>query len=380
MDGVQSGSGLHSPLQKKPKISNLFNVLSDYEGLTEDEILNNIGSKKTEIPPVVIYIKLNAETTNQLRACTEEDVIIKFRGSRCNVYTKNFSDYNKVLKFAKDKLYEHYTYTPEDQKMSKFVLKNLPPQFTEEEIQVELFNKGLKIHKVVQMKKKIDDNEVKLPMYICTFEAGTNQQDVTKIKYLCHCVIEWLPYENKNNIVQCYKCQGYNHIARNCHRNPKCLKCSGDHLVSNCIVRNESQYKCANCNQNHIASDSSCAVKNKVIQNRLNKAVSTSKHTMKPKQAPEANDSNYPDLPAKKSTPSNSNPWHLNTSSTPEDAGTADMSFTDMFKEMKNLFQGFNIGKLKQVFTNTMIKLRSTKDTFGKIFILAEGLFALFDD
>ncbi|GFY66801.1 nucleic-acid-binding protein from transposon X-element [Trichonephila inaurata madagascariensis] len=44
---------------------------------------------------------------------------------------------------------------------------------------------------------------------------------------------------------QCYRCQEFFHHSRFCARAPKCLKCSGGHLTSECTKPAKAQAKCA---------------------------------------------------------------------------------------------------------------------------------------
>ncbi|GFW83561.1 nucleic-acid-binding protein from transposon X-element [Trichonephila clavipes] len=57
---------------------------------------------------------------------------------------------------------------------------------------------------------------------------------------------------------QCYRCQEFYHHSRFCNRAPRCLKCSGCHLTSDCKKPNKAPAKCANCSGPHPANFSGC--------------------------------------------------------------------------------------------------------------------------
>ncbi|GFT14143.1 nucleic-acid-binding protein from transposon X-element, partial [Trichonephila clavipes] len=57
---------------------------------------------------------------------------------------------------------------------------------------------------------------------------------------------------------QCYRCQEFFHHSRFCTRAPKCLKCSGGHLTSECTKSAKAPAKCANCSGPHPANFSGC--------------------------------------------------------------------------------------------------------------------------
>lgn len=88
--------------------------------------------------------------------------------------------------------------------------------------------------------------------------------------------IEWNSYRifNYVNVMRCYKCWGFNHIAKNCRNNITCRKCSEQHKEEDC---KNSYKRCINCvkitretNQNdlktdHEATDVNCACYQKIL-------------------------------------------------------------------------------------------------------------------
>lgn len=76
-------------------------------------------------------------------------------------------------------------------------------------------------------------------------------------------------------IMQCLKCKGYNHRAKECRNEEICLKCHENHKTKECDK--EQIVKCINCvsinrklnmglDENHVTNDKQC----KVYQNKLN--------------------------------------------------------------------------------------------------------------
>lgn len=69
-------------------------------------------------------------------------------------------------------------------------------------------------------------------------------------------------------ITQCYRCQGYNHMAMNCPNSLKCLRCSGPHRSSDCTTTNSKDFTCANCSGNHASVSPNCPTRNTEIENQ----------------------------------------------------------------------------------------------------------------
>ena len=61
-------------------------------------------------------------------------------------------------------------------------------------------------------------------------------------------------------MTQCFKCQGFNHIAKDCKNAQKCVRCAGAHKSTECPDKNKDslKLKCFNCNGEHVASSKEC--------------------------------------------------------------------------------------------------------------------------
>ena len=59
--------------------------------------------------------------------------------------------------------------------------------------------------------------------------------------------------------MQCFKCQGFNHIAKSCKKEARCGCCTGQHNTSECT--GDPPKKCINCKADHEAQSGGCNVK-----------------------------------------------------------------------------------------------------------------------
>ena len=55
--------------------------------------------------------------------------------------------------------------------------------------------------------------------------------------------------------MQCFKCQGYGHMANECKNEAKCRVCGQNHNSRDCT---ENTPKCVNCQGQHRSDDKSC--------------------------------------------------------------------------------------------------------------------------
>jgi hypothetical protein len=61
-----------------------------------------------------------------------------------------------------------------------------------------------------------------------------NNNDIFQIEYLQQCKITFEPPKQKTDIAQCANSQRYGHTKNSCHHTPRCVKCAGNHLTSQC--------------------------------------------------------------------------------------------------------------------------------------------------
>ena len=75
------------------------------------------------------------------------------------------------------------------------------------------------------------------------------------------CCVKHVP---KQNIMQCYNCQNFGHIAKTCTTSPRCRECAGCHQSKNCPLgfnASPKSLKCALCGGPHCAKYYYCPVR-----------------------------------------------------------------------------------------------------------------------
>ena len=60
------------------------------------------------------------------------------------------------------------------------------------------------------------------------------------------------------SILQCFKCQGFVHMAPNCTKKPKCVVCGEAHSHKNCSNKDKRKPRCANCGGPHVVNYKGC--------------------------------------------------------------------------------------------------------------------------
>ncbi|KAL1445978.1 hypothetical protein WDU94_001892 [Cyamophila willieti] len=355
---------------------NRFKVLGglpndeDDEDMTGDITRISKSHGKIRIPPIIVdgTIQDNNTATQTLKAKLSDTFQYRYSKGKTLVYTNNPDDFKKVKSYLEEKKYGFHTFTLPDEKLLKLVLRGLPPTVTTEDIKEELKEQNFEVVKITQISKHSE-----YPLYSILFSTGIKAQDILKIKTLCYCVISWEKPHKKPNPTQCYRCQKFHHVAVNCTRVPKCLKCAGDHNVKDCDKVEEEEVKCANCNQKHTANSKECSIFIKVSAQRKNvwpprdprKTNSHEEFKSKPNDWPQLYNT-----PILSSTPM-SNPEQRPAPSptaprlTQERSQDTSTGLGGIFHEIKSLFQGLNFTKILSTIKSTISKIKKAPDGFN---------------
>ena len=76
-------------------------------------------------------------------------------------------------------------------------------------------------------------------------------------------------YDDEAQPQQCFYCQQYSHVEEDCHAtSPVCAHCAGNHRIVDCAVKKQGKRytrKCAVCHGSHRSFDSSCAVRQSLL-------------------------------------------------------------------------------------------------------------------
>lgn len=380
---------------------NSYEPLSDMESMDDDEPPPPAGvkpkssmEKQVKMPPIVVYSYLenHSKALKTLRSACKQDFDVKCRGNRLIFLAKCKEDYNKIIADVTSAKLEYHTYTPADEINRTLVLRNVPPNVTCEEIEDDLKEKHIVPIKITQMtKKEMSGRIIKYPLFLVTFDKSVNVKDVVATNRLCGCIVNWERYKNFSGITQCYKCQAFNHIAKNCYRKPKCLKCAGSHTTDSCTSAPDKSPVCANCGGGHPANHESCLVlqkHKKARQSAANELKSPAKPVFK------LNSNEFPSLPksniynaaaptnsAWRSTanPSTAHPqkasssaWNCSSSD-----NSADFSWFNLVHEIKSFLSSFNIGNIFLLLKQCIERLRQAPDALSKISIIADCIFSL---
>lgn len=378
------------------ELHNSFEVLSDEDAASAENKkmegieTSQIPERKPKIPPIVIYthIKDHMKTLQEMQKDLSEKISINCKRDRMIIYTKNENDYTILREKITAAQVSYHTYTLDKDKPVVSILKGLPGNISALEIKDEIEREhSLKVTEVKQFIKKVNtdgvSNEIRIPIYCVKFEKNTKIADVKKIRNLCWCKVHWEKNVPSNLITQCFKCQGFGHIAKNCFRKECCGICAGVHNTLMCLPG--SIVKCSNCGGDHRATDSNCEVYMRAAS-RKQPTKSSSKENFFPNVVPNkyqsttntgvsAGVSFASAVRGGKSADQNQNNQKGRSTSTNRDnAG----SIGDLLADLKSFFKDFNFQKTIDIVRNTLEKIKNCDDGISKFMCIVEAGIEIF--
>lgn len=342
-------------------------------------------NKKKKPPPVIVEgtLKEGNTTLQALKGLLQDKFQFKYANGKTSFYTNTDTDHKKLKEYFISKQFEFHTYTLSSEKLTKLILKGLPPSISTDDIKEELTDLNFSTIKINQINQKQE-----YPLYSVLFSPGTKTQDVVKIRTLCYCIVSWEKPHKKVNPIQCFKCQKFHHIANNCTRKLKCRKCAGDHHIKDCL-KEEEEYECANCNEKHPANSKECEIFMKVAEKRRN-VLAGSRYPSQPTNQPFSTQGTH--WPRLNPTAPTSAALNLNSSQQqscptpapvqPCTSGAGNIgtdSISSIIQELKSLFTGFNLFKILTFAKSILSKIRRAPDGFSKFTIILDSICEFFD-
>lgn len=122
------------------------------------------------------------------------------------------------------------------------------------------------VNKIRRTREGDRETRIPLPLFLLTFENTEDIKRIYEIKYLCHMGVKVEAIKSNNIIPQCQRCQ----TQKFCQREPKCVRCAGNHITAKCEKPKNTAEKCSNCAEAHPANYRGCLVAKELKKKRNN--------------------------------------------------------------------------------------------------------------
>lgn len=242
---------------------NPFKVLKEQEAPSVNMDLNKPTKvMSARLPPIVLGQSLLNEKSTLAKIRTwVPSSHFKLVNKSHAIMTQNLEDYKLVQERLKEAQIQYFTYTPQVDKHKRLVLKGVHEMYTLEEIKTDLLQQSDSVVNVTQMKTYKKSDPKLLNIYLISLKWNTDLATFKKVvRYCCGYSIKFEEYRKPKHFhgSQCFRCQKWGHISRNCNLEQKCVKCSLNHPQGECKMTEADEPKCANCNLKHPANYRGC--------------------------------------------------------------------------------------------------------------------------
>jgi hypothetical protein len=112
--------------------------------------------------------------------------------NRLLLCTKSTQDYNILLSEIQNAKLAYHTYQLPEAIQPRLVLKGIPSNFPEEDVSEELVAQNIqvvRIYQITKMDKSTRTITTRFPIFVITFQPGTDMRKVLQLRKICHCII-----------------------------------------------------------------------------------------------------------------------------------------------------------------------------------------------
>jgi hypothetical protein len=243
-----------------PNVStaNRFDVLSQNDNDISE--INQETVKAIKPPPIHIKNVTNYQNLiSSLKSIAGDDEFTcKSTVDMVTVYPSTSDLYRKLVTILKAEKLQFHTYQLPQDRPHRVVLRGIHHTTPTDTIKEELIQLGFSIRSVTNV---ISRNKLPLPLFFIDIEPKSEAVGkIYKLDRLLHTVVTVEELRRHKTIVQCTRCQKFNHTKSYCNHEPKCVKCAGTHFSSECTKDKQTPPKCTLCDQAHTANYRGCQV------------------------------------------------------------------------------------------------------------------------
>ncbi|XP_073839631.1 uncharacterized protein [Musca autumnalis] len=229
-------------------------------------------------PPIFVF-NVNIKTLGDtLRSSLPDSSfrIINVNKSKSKIYLNDPKLHTSMMAILKDKNVQSYSFTPKELKQTSLVLRGLYHYASPEEVKQEL---DILIPNTVDKVSKYKTpwsvkNNKDTGLMLVSLHPGKKFGEVTHIREIFSQTIYWEKPKKKSGDLQCFRCQRWGHVSRNCNSAYNCVKCNQTHLPGECqrTSSDTTEPFCINCGKHgHPANFKGCPFYKKYILARKSK-------------------------------------------------------------------------------------------------------------
>lgn len=211
--------------------------------------------KKLKVPPIFLHGPVKyQEVIKDIEKLTQGKFTTACAGNTIKINLQDPDDYRLLTAFYDEHHINYHTFRNPHEANLSVVIRNVPISIENEEIKQELS----KSFHVVSVTRLYNKEKVPIPICAVILKPTENSKEIFKITHLFHCIVAVEPRRKSSDIPQCHRCQNYGHTKNYCKLPPRCVKCLGAHLTTECKKDRTDKPQCVHCGEQHPANYKGC--------------------------------------------------------------------------------------------------------------------------
>ena len=265
-------------------LDNEMEVVTEVNKTKESSSAVLVNSSKYQPPPITCYRLNVAHLQRHVQSLVPrvDYKIMNYNKSKSIIRPVSRKDHEIITAYLKEQQIDSFSYSFKEDKSQVAVLKGVHHSYSTNEIKEELIKIIPKqvITSVSVLKSKLNKSST-FNNFIVKFSSSSRMDDLLSIKYLLNQKIYWEKLK-KQEVLQCFRCQHFGHVSRNCQMKPRCVKCKESHVVGSC-ANDKTDINipaCVNCGETgHPASYRGCPhhkmLVKKIMERKIKKTVNS---------------------------------------------------------------------------------------------------------
>lgn len=222
----------------------------------DDETASAELPKNLRPPPIFVHDVNNHQViTKDIKNLISNEFFTEVKGTSLKINLSTIDEFRKLTKFYDESNVKYHTFQNKEDRKLEIVIKNVPCSLTPEEIKDELISQNYPVLTVARL-----FNKEKVPYPVCAVSLENNESgmEIFQLNRLCYTVVHVEQKRKSPTVPQCTRCQRYGHTRNFCKLDPRCVRCTGQHLYSACPKNKTDPPECVNCGENHTANFKGC--------------------------------------------------------------------------------------------------------------------------
>lgn len=243
----------------------LFNKFSELTPQESEGVL----STKQVVPPIILPDVVNVPemTTCLNTAISQEEYQLKsLNNNKIKIIPASPEAYRKIIQHLSKSNYIYHTYQLKHERAYRVVLRNIHHSVDTDDIKLAINAYGHNVRNIHNIRHKYTKDP--LPLFFIDLEPQSNNKEIFNINRLLNSVVKFEPPHMKKEIVQCKRCQRYEHTKAYCTYPFRCVKCGKNHESKLCPKEKETPPTCAQCDGNHPANYKGCIVYQEILKRK----------------------------------------------------------------------------------------------------------------